>query len=189
MKNSFLRGLAAVLLLGGLLAAQAAERAIEKTVVVAASLDDTWAAWTTRDGIRSFFAPEAVVDPRPGGSFDIQFDPGAPAGQRGADGMRFLALQPKKMLSFEWNAPPSLPEARQQRSFVIVRLVAVDERHTRVTLHHSGWGDGGEWDQAFNYFDRVWGAVLGGLKTRFEQGPKDWAPWLQQLEASRRKGG
>ena len=30
------------------------------------------------------------------------------------------------MLSFDWNAPPSLPEARLQRSFVVVRLEPVE---------------------------------------------------------------
>ena len=43
--------------------------------------------------------------------------------------MRVLALQPKP--SFDWNAPPSLPEARQQRTFVIVCLVPVDDKSTR----------------------------------------------------------
>lgn len=165
--------------------AGAAERAIDKEVVVAAGAEQVWAAWTTREGIRGFFAPEAVVEPRVGGLFDIQFDPGAAPGSRGADGMRFLALQPLRMLSFEWNAPPSLPEARAQRTFVVVRLVPVDDKTTRVTLHHVGWGDGGEWDRAYAYFDGAWPAVLGNLKKRFDSGPVDWAPWLQQLEKMR----
>ena len=112
-------------------------------------------------------------------------DPGAPAGDRGADDMRFLAVQPKKMISFDWNAPPSLPEVRQQRTFVVVRFAPLDDRTTRVTLHHTGWGDGGEWDKAYAYFDRAWGNVLGNLKQRFAQGPMDWTPWLQQLHKMR----
>jgi uncharacterized protein YndB with AHSA1/START domain len=166
-------------------AARAAERAIDKEVVVAAPVDQVWATWTTREGIRSFFAPEAVVEPRVGGLFEMQFDPGAAPGDRGADGMRFMALQPPRMLSFEWNAPPSLPAARAQRTFVVVRLVPVDDKTTRVTLHHTGWGDGGEWDRAYSYFDRAWGGVLGNLKKRFDSGPVDWTPWLQQLEKMR----
>jgi hypothetical protein len=94
------------------------------------------------------------------------------------------------MLSFDWNAPPSLPQARAQRTFVVVRLTAVDDKTTRVTLHHTGWGDGGEWDRAYAYFDRAWPNVLANLKKRFDSGPVDWGPWLQQLEAMRaRKPG
>jgi uncharacterized protein YndB with AHSA1/START domain len=165
--------------------ARAAERAIDKSVEVAASLDEAWAAWTTREGIVSFFAPDAKVEPRVGGAFSIHFDPGAPAGSKGADDMRFMALQPKQMLSFEWNAPPFLPDARAQRTFVIVRFEPLGERSTRVMLHHTGWGQGGEWDKAYAYFDRAWGNVLGNLKQRFERGPQDWKPWLDQLQRAR----
>jgi uncharacterized protein YndB with AHSA1/START domain len=170
-------------------AAGAAERAIDKEVVVAAGLEQAWEAWTTREGIVSFFAPDARIDLRVGGAFQIYFDPGAPPGQKGADDMRIMAVQPRRMLSFDWSAPASLPEARQQRTLVIVRFEPMGDKQTRVTLHHVGWGDGGEWDRAYAYFDRAWGAVLASLKTRFETGPRDWKAWLEQLEKARAKPG
>ena len=165
--------------------AQAAERAIDKSVEVAATLDQAWDAWTTREGIVSFFAPDAKIEPRVGGAFQVYIDPGAAPGNKGADDMRFLALQPKKMISFDWNAPPHLAEARAQRTFVVVRFEPLAEKLTRVTLHHSGWGDGGQWDQAYAYFDRAWGGVLGNLKKRFDSGPQDWTAWLEQLKKFR----
>ena len=165
----------------------AAERAIVKEVVVAASPQQAWDAWTTREGIVSFFAPDARIEPRVGGAFAIYIDPQAEPGKKGADDMRFMALQPPKMLSFDWNAPPSLPEARQQRTFVVVRIEPVADGQTRVTLTHTGWGDGGEWDKAYAYFDRAWGNVLGNLKKRFETGPVDWTAWLDALRKAREK--
>jgi uncharacterized protein YndB with AHSA1/START domain len=177
--------LALLLLIGWPQTARAAERSIDKSVEIAATLDQAWDAWTTREGIVSFFAPDAVIDPRAGGAFSIHFDPGAPLGSKGADDMRFMALQPKKMVSFDWNAPPHLPEARAQRTFVVVRFEPLGERSTRVSLHHTGWGDGGEWDKAYAYFDRAWGSVLSNLKRRFDQGPQDWKPWLEQLRKVR----
>ncbi len=163
-------------------ASQAAERAIEKEVLVPASVDAVWAAWTTREGIVSFFAPDAVIDARVGGAFQIHIDPLAAPGARGADDMRFMALQPPRFLSFDWNAPPSLPEARAQRTFVMLRFDPADGGQTRVRLQHTGWGDGGEWDKAYRYFDQAWGSVLGNLKKRFETGPYDWTAWLAQLK-------
>jgi uncharacterized protein YndB with AHSA1/START domain len=168
----------------------AQERAIDKEVVINATLEQAWASWTTRDGIRSFFAPDAVIEPRPGGAFHIHIDPGAADGMKGADTMRYLALQPMKMLSFDWNAPPHLPEARAQRTSVTLRFEALDDKRTRIRLHHTGWGDGGEWDKAFTYFDRAWGSVLGNLKTRWDSGkPMDWTEWLARLEAMRKAAG
>lgn len=160
----------------------AAERMLSKEVVVNATLDQTWDAWTTRDGIISFFSPDARIEPRVGGAFQIYMDPGAEPGSKGADDMRFMALQPKKMISFDWNAPPHMPEARAQRTFVTVRFEAVNDKQTRVSLVHTGWGDGGEWDKAYAYFNGAWGAVLGNLQKRFDNGPQDWSAWLAQLQ-------
>jgi uncharacterized protein YndB with AHSA1/START domain len=156
-------------------AAGAAERAVRKSVDVRATPEQVWEAWTTREGVVSFLAPDAVVDARPGGAFHIHFMPDAPPGLKGADDMRFMALQKPAMLSFDWNAPPSLPAVRAQRTFVVVRLSPLAEGGTRVTLHQSGWGDGGEWDRAYAYFDRAWGSVLANLQRRFESGPLRWA--------------
>lgn len=183
--NGLRRCAAALLCAIGIAGAQAAERAIEKSVEIAATLEQAWQAWTTREGITSFFAPDAKIEPRVGGAFQIYIDPGAPAGSKGADDMRYLALQPQRMLSFDWNAPPSLPEARAQRTVVILRFEPVDANTTRVRLHHVGWGDGGEWDRAYAYFDRAWGNVLASLKKRFDSGPVDWQPWLEQLRKMR----
>ncbi|WP_295640109.1 SRPBCC domain-containing protein [uncultured Methylibium sp.] len=180
------RWLVPLLLLGlAAMPLRAAERSIDKQVVVNATLDQLWAAWTTREGIVGFFAPDAVIDARVGGAFHIHIDPGAPPGSKGADDMRYMALQPKRMLSFDWNAPPSLPGVRQQRSFVVLRFEALDERRSRLTLHHTGWGDGGEWDQAYAYFDRAWGHVLANLQKRFDSGPVDWTEWLAMLKKAR----
>jgi uncharacterized protein YndB with AHSA1/START domain len=161
--------------------AGAEERAIDKEIVVAAPIEAVWLAWTSKAGIESFFAPEAEVDARVGGAFHIHIDPLAAPGMKGADDMRFMALQRPTMLSFDWNAPPSLPEARAQRTFVVVRLADIDGKSTRVTLHHTGWGSGGEWDQTYAYFDRAWGYVLGNLKKRYDVGPQDWAEWMAGL--------
>ena len=116
-----------------------------------------------------------------GGAFHIYINPLAEPGLKGADDMRFMALQPKQMLSFDWKAPPHLPAARQQRTFVVLRFAPVSEKETRVSVHHTGWGEGGEWDKTFAYFDRAWEGVLANLKKRFESGPQDWTEWMNSL--------
>jgi uncharacterized protein YndB with AHSA1/START domain len=162
--------------------AAAEERALNKEVSIPAGIDQVWSAWTTREGITSFFAPDAEIDARVGGAFHIFINPFGEPGMKGADEMRFMALQPKRMLSFDWNAPPSLPEVRAQRTLVIVRLTPIDADHTRLNLHHVGWGDGGEWDKAYQYFDHAWDRVLGNLQKRFTSGPVDWTDWLNTLK-------
>ena len=172
-----MRGAAAGLILLAALPtahAMAHERMISKDIVVDAPLAQAWKAWSTRAGIESFFAPEAVIEARPDGPYAIHFNPLAPAGMRGADDMRVLAVQENRMISFTWNAPPQFPEVRAQRTVVIVRTEPVSESRTRIALTHLGWGSGGQWDEAFDYFDNAWGRVLVACQKRFVDGPVDW---------------
>jgi uncharacterized protein YndB with AHSA1/START domain len=171
---------AAGVLLGSAFGASAAERAIDKEAVISATLDQAWDAWTTREGVISFFAPDARIEPRVGGAFQVYFNPLAEPGMKGADNVRFMALQPKSMISFDWSAPPHLPQVRPQFTFVVVRFEPVGPKETRVTLPHR-MGSGGEWDQAYAYFDRAWANVLSNLKKRFDSGPIDWTEWLNSL--------
>jgi uncharacterized protein YndB with AHSA1/START domain len=161
------------------------ERAIHGEILVNASLDDVWNAWTTEAGIKTFFAPDCKVELQPDGPYEIYFDPDAPECERGGEGLRIMSVQPNKMLSFTWNAPPSLPEVRGQRTHVVLRFYQEGDA-TRVTLYHDGWGTGGQWDQSFDYFQRAWlKIVLPRLAYRFNHGPVDWTnpPDLQRFNA------
>ena len=158
------------------------ERRIVKEVVVKAAPEAVFKAWSTSDGIASFFAPEANIQARPDGPFEVYINPYAQPGMKGADNMRVLGVQENRMISFSWNAPPHLPEARAQRTFVTVRMQP-EGADTRVRLTHSGWGDGGEWDKAYAYFDRAWGNVMANLQKRFAEGPIDWTEWRGKLRA------
>ena len=151
-------------------------RAIRKTVTVDAPVNDVWEAWTTDDGARTFFGRDARIELRPGGAYEIYFDPDAPEGDRGSEGCKVLAYRKPQFLVFSWNAPPEIPSLRKGRAKtrVEVRLEPVAD-HTDVSLTHSGWGTGADWDETFGYFERSWDVVLGRLKGRFDEGPVDWS--------------
>lgn len=146
-------------------------------VVVNADIDRAWAAWTTEEGITSFFAPGCNVEARVGGPYEILFDPDAAPGSRGAEGMKIMAIQPGRMLAFTWNAPPHLDEVRDQLTHVVLRFEEVDAGHTRVALRHDGWGEGGQWEKAFAYFERAWLEIVLPRFARAMDGEPP--PWVE----------
>ena len=151
------------------------ERKISYSITVNAPLPNVWEAWTTEEGAKSFFAPDCRIDLRSGGAYEMYFNLDAPEGERGGEDLTILAIQPETMLSFTWNAPPDLPEVRGQMTHVTLLFEPSEEGKTRLHLIHDGWGEGGQWDQAFDYFTRAWGeVVLPRLEYRFEKGPVDW---------------
>jgi uncharacterized protein YndB with AHSA1/START domain len=163
------------------------DRTIKLEIVIKAPIDKVWWAWTTRDGIKSFFAPDCDLDLRVLGKYDILFAPSAPVGRRGAEGNLVLAIQEGRMLSFTWDAPPTFPEIRKQRTSVVIRLLPIDQNTTHLLFRQSGWGDSEDWTKAHDYFEGAWGdVVLPRLKHSLEVGPLDWKNPPQKLEKAKR---
>lgn len=150
------------------------DRKIEKAVIVDAPVRDVWEAWTTREGVLTFFARKANVDLVRGGRYEMLFNPDAPPGSQGGEGLKVLDYSPRKMLCVEWNAPPHLPNVRRERTRLTIHFEPESETKTSVKLVHDCWGQSEEWDQAFAYFEHAWDVVLGRLVYRFSNGPIDW---------------
>lgn len=148
---------------------------IECEIEVPAPVEAVWDAWTTVAGAKTFFAPQARIDPKPGGRYEILFNPSAKPGDQGAEGMRVLAMQKPGFLSFTWNAPPQLADVRGQMTVVEIRMTESAESTTRVHLRHGAWGTGGQWQDALTYFSTAWPKiVLPRLRHSFLEGPVDW---------------
>jgi CubicO group peptidase (beta-lactamase class C family) len=157
-------------------------RSIQFELVVNASRSKVFQLWTTEKGLASFFAPRAKVDLRVGGAYEMIFAPDLdPQGEnQGTKGARILHLEQDSSLAFEWKTfvfekhpsglgPPVVSKAvRDERpipTWVEITLEDISGRPgtTRLRLVHRGFRSGGPWDQAYPYFWRQWGAILGRL--------------------------
>jgi uncharacterized protein YndB with AHSA1/START domain len=133
-----------------------------------APVADVWKAWTTPEGLESFFARKAAkVEPVPGGAFELWFGLDFPEGSRGSEGCRVHSVTPMEQFVFEWNAPPTIPAIRPLRTLVYVDFKPLDGNRTEVTLRNFGYGQGEEWAKTRAYFDRAWNSVMASLQKRF----------------------
>jgi len=145
----------------------AAERILHRSVTVSAPVEDVWWAWTTDAGIRSWLVEDSRIELRVGGPYEWYFVSDAEPGNRGSEDCQVIGFQAPTMVPFTWNAQPHLTEARAQRTVVLLRLRPDDsDEGTRVELTQLGWGDGGEWDEAHDYFDPAWDGVRDRLRFR-----------------------
>jgi uncharacterized protein YndB with AHSA1/START domain len=143
--------------------------------------EEVFALWITPAGVRQFFAPAAVIDPRVGGEYTIIFAPEHdPEGRsHGTKGAKILALEPGRRLVFEWitftstevtgvPGPPAVPPTERNvtplPTAVELTFTADGPEHTLVRLRHYGFPSGGKWDEAHAYFGRVWPMVLESLE-------------------------
>ena len=138
------------------------------TRIINAPVADVWKAWTTAEGLESFWAPKAAkVEPVPGGAFELWFGVNGPEGSRGSEGCLVHSVKPMEQFVFEWNAPPDNPSIRKLRTLVYVDFKPLPDNRTEVTLRNFGYGAGEDWAKAKAYFQNAWPAVMGSLEKHF----------------------
>ena len=138
------------------------------TKIINAPVADVWKAWTTAEGIESFFAPKAAkVEPVPGGAFELWFGVNNPEGSRGSEGCLVHSVKPMEQFVFEWNSPPDIPAVRKLRTLVYLDFKSLPDNRTEVTLRNFGYGTGEDWAKSKAYFESAWPVVMGLLQKRF----------------------
>jgi uncharacterized protein YndB with AHSA1/START domain len=147
-------------------------RAVRVETTVKAPVSEVWRVWTTSQGAQEFFAQKANILLAIGGPYEIQFDPKDE--RSGTKGLKILSYLPEEMISFQWNAPPEMPEVRNGGTWVVVEMRPESADRTHVTVTHLGFKAGEEWDRAYVHFERGWGDLLKRLERRFTDGPIDW---------------
>lgn len=148
---------------------------LEKAVLVEAALEQVWKAWTTVEGVKKFFAPDARIELRVKGKYEILFTPEEQDGRKGSEGSEILSFVPERMLSFSWGAPPEFEKSRAEMAqWVVLHFDPVGDSRTLVRFTELGWKDSEEGEKVYNYFDRAWTVVLARLAYSFAKGPVDW---------------
>jgi uncharacterized protein YndB with AHSA1/START domain len=154
--------------------AAAPTKSIVKEVVLPLPIEQAWALWADSKGATSYGIPQvANIELFPGGKYEIFFNKDAPEGERGSEGCNVLSVNPYHMISFTWNAPPTLAELRKADVRTQVNVFFEKSPYgTRVRLVQHGLGVGKEWDKYHEYFDKAWGLVLSVQKDWASKQPK-----------------
>lgn len=150
-------------------------RVLQVETVVPAPAAEVWAAWTTNEGAKTFFAPDAKIEPSVDGAYELYMRPEGAPGTRGSEGCVITGLRPGRQLSFTWGFPPSIPSLRQAKATTQVTVDFLPEPGgTRVKLRADGWKQGADWNEGFTATEKHWKLVLARLSHRFRAGPVNW---------------
>jgi len=136
---------------------------------IKAPLDRVWLAWTESERVSRWFSPEANIEARVGGPFELFFDP-EDHNHMSTIGCVVTSLSEKEGLSFDWKGPDqfaSLMNEPKPVTSVAVRF-RVEGDATIVEVEHSGWGEGDDWIDAREWHLKAWGGVLESLKATLE---------------------
>jgi len=146
--------LASVLLFAG--PARSEERVLRLEKLVHAPVGEVWKAFTTSEGARHWMAPVAEVDLRLGGSIRTNYKADSKPGDAGTIVHRILSYEPGRMISTQFTAPEgaAAPARTAQAVWWVARMEPLPDGNTRLTHTGIGWGEGPEWDAAYQFFER-----------------------------------
>ncbi len=151
-------------------------RVAELSGPVPAPIEDVWSAFTTSEGLSSFYAQKAYVEPEIGGLFELYILPENPVGQRGLEGQRILAIEPERRLLITWAAPRFVEENLGSQSSTIQEITFAPEgpNTTIVRFRQFGFGETPEWAGTERYFQLRQYDVYINLLEKIHNGSVDW---------------
>lgn len=142
--------------------------------------DQVYRLWTTPEGVKCFLASDTRIDLKPGGRYEMIFDPASdPEGAvEGTKGARLLEFTPGKSLTFEWAMPSFAKELNTTPLPTWVEVTFAPDpqpRMTRMRLAHRGFGMDPSWDRAYAHYrgsasawrrvlEKLVGCAAGGSK-------------------------
>lgn len=140
-------------------------------IEITAPRDWVWWAWTHSERITKWFAPQANLEPRLGGAFELFFTPGN-HDQMGTKGCIVTLWEPQERLGFTWKGPDDFASVMNHEKALTYVLVTLSEKEegTHVLVEHFGWGDTEEWEKAKAWHQMAWPQVLSSLKKELESG-------------------
>ena len=144
-------------------------KALKFEVVIPARLEDVWTAFTTREGLITWLWSDVTVDLKAGGDWTVHYPGGATGGGT------ITAFTPQRQLVMRAMAPEKFPTVRRERTTAVFDFEPLGAE-TRVTLTQSGWKQGQEWDDAYDYLAKGNAQLLEQLRARFVKGPINWNP-------------
>ena len=156
---------------------KAGERILRHEVIVNATLEEVWDAWTTSEGLKTWMAPVVYVDLGVSGKWESSYNLDARIGDAGNIHNEIISYLPMEMISIKIvSVPTGFPfDVEKAKSlWTVIQLQDLGNKQVKVTITMLGYKKGEEYDDLHTMFDEGNSYTLAELYRRFEEGPRKW---------------
>jgi uncharacterized protein YndB with AHSA1/START domain len=134
-------------------------RSAELQERVPGSVNEVWNAIASAKGLGRWFTGKGgVLEKRAGGRYELEAGPVTIAGE-------VREFSPGRTLAITWGTEPCTQKNLSLPTVVTFHLTPLAAGGTCVSLVHSGFGDGPEWDEIYARHAATWKFLLGNLKS------------------------
>lgn len=138
------------------------ERSIDLSTEIQAAPEMVFRALVDAGELVRWFPSRAESDPRPGGAFEYAYEFEDDPSRNHTYSGRYRDVRPNERVTYPWNGKLGTTEVEFG--------LAPAGNGTEVTLRHSGWGTGADWNESLELHRQGWGFFLGNLKAYLEGG-------------------
>ena len=124
-------------------------------VVVEASVQRLWAAYTTEEGWRAWAAPAVEIDLRAGGTIRTHYGPEASVGDPGTNTLHILNYVPERLLTLQAEVEERWPEIMKEDAGNLMNVIvfeALSENRSRIMSYGVGYRDSEAYDELMEFF-------------------------------------
>jgi len=138
------------------------DKIITQKAILNCDINKAFAMFTKNSELKKWLTIKSDVEPKVGGKYELFWEPNDPE-NNSTIGCKILAFDKPNYLNFEWKGP------KKYKKFMntvrpltnITVMFSSKEGKTIVTLVHTGWREGSNWEEARQYFVNAWkGAFL-----------------------------
>lgn len=153
-------------------------RVLQHVVVIPATMQQVWDAFTTTEGAAAWVAPLVHVDFRLGGIWESSYRPDAKLGDPANIQNRFVSYRPPHMISMQvGRTPPGFPyaEALESDIVTVLEFKELGPKEVEVTESMVGFRPNYKGhDTILGFFRDGNAQALTALRKRFVDGPIDF---------------
>ncbi len=127
------------------------------SIMVNKSLDDVWNTIATESGLKKWIAPVVSLDLRVGGTIKTNYNEAAKIGDDGTITLGIMSYLPEEMLVLKVALNDKFAEKCRQEDKNLQEIIQVKplgENKTMIISTMAGWGQGREWNETYNFFEK-----------------------------------
>lgn len=150
------------------------ERTLCVDALVPAPVAEVWALWAEPEQLRTWLAPVAAIDLRPGGMMEVSYDASGRLGAANNILNRVISVVPLQSFVIQVaRQPQGVPDEVRELA-TLIEFEPHGDRATRVRVSMFGYREGQTFDDLYTFFARGNAYTLTKVSERVTNGPTDW---------------
>jgi len=144
------------------------EMMLKQEIVINASVDKVWNAYTTPAGWKKWVTPIVEMDFRINGTIKSHYDSTATLGDNGTIVTHILNYIPHKQITMQAELNENFPafmKGEEKNLYSIFNFEKIDENQTKLTVYGIGYKNEQQWLDLINFFIQANEVTLNKLKT------------------------